>query len=59
MYCCSKQHPTVNHPQQCCLLLYPQAAVQVRAEKKVRVAINGFGRIGRNFLRCLETRQNR
>ena len=36
-----------------------QAAVQVRAEKKVRVAINGFGRIGRNFLRCLETRQNR
>jgi len=28
----------------------------IRAEKKVRVAINGFGRIGRNFLRCLETR---
>eukprot|EP00879_Flechtneria_rotunda_P000055 GHRR01000085.1.p1 GENE.GHRR01000085.1~~GHRR01000085.1.p1 ORF type:complete len:398 (+),score=109.04 GHRR01000085.1:49-1194(+) len=33
-----------------------RAAVSVRAEKKVRVAINGFGRIGRNFLRCLETR---
>jgi len=30
--------------------------VDVRAEKKLRVAINGFGRIGRNFLRCLETR---
>jgi glyceraldehyde-3-phosphate dehydrogenase (NADP+) (phosphorylating) len=28
----------------------------IRAEKKVRVAINGFGRIGRNFLRCLEGR---
>merc|ERR1711985_64683 len=24
----------------------------------VRVAINGFGRIGRNFLRCLEGREN-
>jgi glyceraldehyde-3-phosphate dehydrogenase (NADP+) (phosphorylating) len=30
----------------------------VRAEKKVRVAINGFGRIGRNFLRCWEGRSN-
>lgn len=30
----------------------------MRAEKKVRVAINGFGRIGRNFLRCLEGRSN-
>jgi glyceraldehyde-3-phosphate dehydrogenase (NADP+) (phosphorylating) len=33
-------------------------AFEVRAEKKLRVAINGFGRIGRNFLRCLETRTN-
>jgi len=33
-----------------------RAGAEVRAEKKVRVAINGFGRIGRNFLRCLETR---
>ena len=24
----------------------------------IRVAINGFGRIGRNFLRCLLTREN-
>ena len=24
----------------------------------VRVAINGFGRIGRNFVRCLLTRKN-
>jgi hypothetical protein len=32
--------------------------VDVRAEKKVRVAINGFGRIGRNFLRCWEGRSN-
>lgn len=24
--------------------------------KKLRVAINGFGRIGRNFVRCLESR---
>nr|7ZQ3_O Chain O, Glyceraldehyde-3-phosphate dehydrogenase A, chloroplastic [Chlamydomonas reinhardtii]7ZQ3_R Chain R, Glyceraldehyde-3-phosphate dehydrogenase A, chloroplastic [Chlamydomonas reinhardtii]7ZQK_O Chain O, Glyceraldehyde-3-phosphate dehydrogenase A, chloroplastic [Chlamydomonas reinhardtii]7ZQK_R Chain R, Glyceraldehyde-3-phosphate dehydrogenase A, chloroplastic [Chlamydomonas reinhardtii] len=27
-------------------------------EKKIRVAINGFGRIGRNFLRCWHGRQN-
>jgi glyceraldehyde-3-phosphate dehydrogenase (NADP+) (phosphorylating) len=33
-------------------------AVSVRAEKKVKVAINGFGRIGRNFLRCLEGRKD-
>jgi glyceraldehyde-3-phosphate dehydrogenase (NADP+) (phosphorylating) len=33
-----------------------RAAASIHAEKKVRVAINGFGRIGRNFLRCLETR---
>jgi len=33
-----------------------RAGAEVRAEKKVRVAINGFGRIGRNFLRCLDTR---
>jgi len=32
------------------------AAFDVRAEKKIRVAINGFGRIGRNFLRCWEGR---
>ena len=25
---------------------------------KVKVAINGFGRIGRNFLRCLEGRDS-
>jgi len=31
---------------------------EVRAEKKLRVAINGFGRIGRNFLRCLEGRRD-
>ena len=30
----------------------------MRAEKKIRVAINGFGRIGRNFLRCWHGRQN-
>jgi len=30
----------------------------IRAEKKLRVAINGFGRIGRNFLRCWEGRSN-
>jgi glyceraldehyde-3-phosphate dehydrogenase (NADP+) (phosphorylating) len=35
-----------------------QAAFDVRAEKKVRVAINGFGRIGRNFLRCWEGRKD-
>ena len=27
------------------------------ADKKLRVAINGFGRIGRNFVRCLEGRE--
>jgi glyceraldehyde-3-phosphate dehydrogenase (NADP+) (phosphorylating) len=32
--------------------------VDVRAEKKIRVAINGFGRIGRNFLRCWEGRSD-
>lgn len=30
----------------------------VVAEKKIKVAINGFGRIGRNFLRCVEGRTN-
>jgi glyceraldehyde-3-phosphate dehydrogenase (NADP+) (phosphorylating) len=30
----------------------------VSAEKKLRVAINGFGRIGRNFLRCWNGREN-
>jgi glyceraldehyde-3-phosphate dehydrogenase (NADP+) (phosphorylating) len=35
-----------------------QAVVDVRAEKKVKVAINGFGRIGRNFLRCWEGRKD-
>lgn len=32
--------------------------MEVRAEKKLKVAINGFGRIGRNFLRCWEGRTN-
>jgi glyceraldehyde-3-phosphate dehydrogenase (NADP+) (phosphorylating) len=32
--------------------------IEVQAEKKLRVAINGFGRIGRNFLRCWEGRGN-
>ena len=27
-------------------------------DMKMKVAINGFGRIGRNFLRCLEGREN-
>ncbi|KAG1658567.1 hypothetical protein FOA52_005571 [Chlamydomonas sp. UWO 241] len=30
--------------------------MEVVAEKKLKVAINGFGRIGRNFLRCWEGR---
>jgi len=34
------------------------AKMSVRAEKKVNVGINGFGRIGRNFLRCWEGRSN-
>ncbi|KAG2487379.1 hypothetical protein HYH03_013948 [Edaphochlamys debaryana] len=34
------------------------AVVDARAEKKLRVAINGFGRIGRNFLRCWHGRKN-
>jgi glyceraldehyde-3-phosphate dehydrogenase (NADP+) (phosphorylating) len=32
--------------------------MEVVAQKKLRVAINGFGRIGRNFLRCWEGRTN-
>lgn len=28
------------------------------AEAKLKVAINGFGRIGRNFLRCWHGREN-
>ena len=28
------------------------------AEKKIKVGINGFGRIGRNFLRCWHGREN-
>lgn len=32
--------------------------MRVENQKKLRVAINGFGRIGRNFLRCWEGREN-
>ena len=32
--------------------------MEVVAQKKIRVAINGFGRIGRNFLRCWEDRKD-
>ena len=28
------------------------------SQKKLKVAINGFGRIGRNFLRCWYQREN-
>jgi len=28
------------------------------SEKKIKVGINGFGRIGRNFLRCWHGREN-
>jgi len=34
------------------------AAVRKSTDMKMKVAINGFGRIGRNFLRCLEGREN-
>jgi len=34
------------------------ASKRLTTSAKVRVAINGFGRIGRNFLRCLEGREN-
>ncbi len=34
------------------------ASKRMTTSAKVRVAINGFGRIGRNFLRCLEGREN-
>ena len=30
----------------------------VRIRSVIKVAINGFGRIGRNFLRCWLTREN-
>ena len=36
------------------LATYSQRALN--AEAKLKVAVNGFGRIGRNFVRCLETR---
>jgi len=32
-------------------------ALSTTAEAKLKVGINGFGRIGRNFLRCLEGRE--
>jgi glyceraldehyde-3-phosphate dehydrogenase (NADP+) (phosphorylating) len=35
-----------------------QAVQTVVAQKKIKVAINGFGRIGRNFLRCWEGRES-
>jgi len=34
------------------------AGRRVVTEAKLKVAINGFGRIGRNFLRCLHGREN-
>ena len=38
----------------------PRRATATRqvTQAKMKVAINGFGRIGRNFLRCLEGREN-
>lgn len=39
--------------------IYLQATKQVTvSEKKLKVAINGFGRIGRNFLRCWNGRSS-
>jgi hypothetical protein len=32
--------------------------VRAPAEAKLKVAINGFGRIGRNFLRCWHGRED-
>jgi len=36
----------------------PRAGARDTTTAKLKVAINGFGRIGRNFVRCLETRTN-
>ena len=40
------------------LLLHLQAGHKQVTSAKVKVAINGFGRIGRNFLRCWNGREN-
>jgi glyceraldehyde-3-phosphate dehydrogenase (NAD(P)) len=43
----------------CLRRLAPQLGdVIVRRNKVIKVAINGFGRIGRNFMRCWLTREN-
>jgi glyceraldehyde-3-phosphate dehydrogenase (NAD(P)) len=43
----------------CLRRLAPQLGdIIVRRNKVVKVAINGFGRIGRNFMRCWLTREN-
>ena len=52
--------PSSLSPSSSTLPLHTQSATPVRSEtvakKKINVAINGFGRIGRNFLRCVEGR---
>lgn len=42
-----------------CILQGTTGSKQVTvSEKKIKVGINGFGRIGRNFLRCWHGREN-
>jgi hypothetical protein len=41
------QHSTALTPAAAAFAVLQAAAVEVRAEKKIKVAINGFGRIGR------------
>lgn len=45
-------------PRAASALQVTRQQAEILAQKKVKVAINGFGRIGRNFLRCWEGREN-
>lgn len=46
-------HHRPHHP-----IVQAVVKMEVLAQKKIKVAINGFGRIGRNFLRCWEGRKD-
>jgi hypothetical protein len=50
--------PAARHPAPALAPQVSRQQAEIVAQKKIKVAINGFGRIGRNFLRCWEGREN-
>ena len=58
--CARVSMPTSLRPflRPACLQAVRSAARKAVTEAKIRVAINGFGRIGRNFIRCWHGRKD-